>query len=90
MLYLAMALGFGMLVLIPLVAIITEYKAKVAGLQRRGDSEETQKLIERVDRLQALVVQQQTQIEQLRDLVHESVLKIDDATEVQQRILPGG
>lgn len=62
--------GFGLVVVVPLVAILLAHQRRMAALIH-GDQGQNPKLAERIDRLQV-------EVEQLRGLVTDQVLRIDD------------
>ncbi|MBA3726240.1 MAG: hypothetical protein H0W86_07240 [Armatimonadetes bacterium] len=62
--------GFGLVVVVPLVAIMLAHQRRMAALIH-GDQGQNSKLAERIDRLQV-------EVEELRGLVTDQVLRIDD------------
>ncbi|MGI8923099.1 MAG: hypothetical protein ACR2HJ_03505 [Fimbriimonadales bacterium] len=66
----ALFTGFGLVVVLPLVAIMLSHQRKMATLIH-GDQAHNSRLAERIDRLQI-------EVEELRGLVTDQVLRIDD------------
>lgn len=77
-------IGFGLLVVVPVVAIVSESKRKAgaAAPPEKGSSD----LQRRVGRMEAIVAAQQKQIEDLKEQLHVNILKAEDISGLQQRI----
>jgi hypothetical protein len=78
-------IGFGLLVVVPVVAIISENRAKMLAHKSKETAPDVQSLA-RIDRLENLVVQQQKQIESLREELHTNILALDDARKLTERV----
>ena len=67
---LGLAIGFGICVVIPLVAILVSHQQKMTRLLS-GDQAQNQALVEKLNQMQA-------EITELRALVNDQVLQVDD------------
>lgn len=78
-------LALGLFVLVPIVAIVTENKRKHPPGPPDRVSPDLQR---RMQRMEAIVAAQQKQIEDLKELVHVNIIKMEDLGGLQQRIKP--
>ena len=78
--------AFGLLVVVPIVAIITENAKKRPALP--PPDRVSPDLQRRLERMEAIVAAQQKQIEDLKELVHVNILKMEDVSGLQQRVRP--
>ncbi len=78
-------IGFGLLVVVPVVAIISENRAKMMEHKSKEATPDA-KSLSRIDRLENLVVQQQKQIEGLKEELHTNILALDDARKLSERV----
>jgi hypothetical protein len=78
---------FGLFVVVPIVAILSENRRKASPRAPAGDSVE---LKLRLEKMEAIIAAQNKQIEELKELVHVNILKAEDLAGLQQRLGPPG
>lgn len=85
----ALEMGFiafiGLFVVVPIVAILSERGRKAPNPPREIDSDSKQRIAD----LETVIKQQQTQIEELKELLTINILKKDDEETFQQRLKNG-
>jgi len=85
----ALEMGFiafiGLFVVVPVVAILSERGRKYPPRPSELDSSAKQRIAE----LEATIKQQQSQIQELKDLLTINILKKDDEESFQQRLKSG-
>lgn len=72
--------GFGLLVVVPLVSIMLSHQRRMAEIIR-GGQEQRGVADERILRLES-------EVSQLRQLISDNIIALDDRREVQQRLGP--
>jgi hypothetical protein len=77
-------IAFGLFVVIPVVAIVSDSKRKSS--KDMANAQVDYELINRLKDLESTVANQQKQIADLKELVHINILKMEDATTIQQHI----
>lgn len=84
----AFILAFGLLVVVPIVAIVAENRRK--NPPALPPAQVDPELQRRLARMEAIVAAQQKQIEELKEIVHVNILKMEDLSGLQQRVRPPG
>ncbi len=85
----ALEMGFiafiGLFVVVPIVAILSERGKRAASPPPQLDSDSKSRIAD----LESVIKQQQTQIQELKDLLNINILKKDDEEAFQQRLRNG-
>lgn len=85
----ALEMGFiafiGLFVVVPIVAILSERGKRAASPSPQLDSDSKSRIAD----LESVIKQQQTQIQELKDLLNINILKKDDEEAFQQRLRNG-
>ncbi len=85
--FMIFAVCFGLFVLVPITAILAENVKKGGGSSGRRDRGV---LEDRIGKLEGELAAQRHQMEELKELVHVNIIKMEDQRELHQRLGPPG